>query len=91
MLKYTLYRLALFAAFTLILLLLGVPEWWAIIFGAMFSMVTSFFVLARPREEAARTIEAKVERSRARRAEKLADERTDETDEDAEDAETGDR
>ena len=84
MLKYTLYRLALFAAFTLVLVLFGVPEWWAIVFGAMFSMVTSFFLLARPREEAARTIEARVANSRAKRAQKLAAERTDEDDEDDE-------
>jgi uncharacterized membrane protein YccC len=83
-LQYTIWRLLIFAVFLLVLLWLGVPELWAVVFAALFSMVTSFFLLARQREQMARQLEARVERSRARREEKLAAERTDEEDEDAE-------
>ncbi|WP_165700163.1 DUF4229 domain-containing protein [Ornithinimicrobium ciconiae] len=82
MLKYSIYRLGLFLVVTLVLLLIGVPELWAVVFGALFSMVTSLFVLAGPREEAARKIEARLEEKRARRAEALDDQRTDEEVED---------
>lgn len=82
MLKYTVYRLGLFLVVMLVLLLVGLEPIWAAVIAALFSMVTSFFLLAGPREEAARNIEASVQRSRARRAEKLADERTDEEAED---------
>lgn len=82
MLKYSVYRLGLFLVATLVLLLVGVPELWAVVFGALFSMVTSVFVLAGPREEAARNIEARMAQKRARRAEQLDDQRTDEEAED---------
>lgn len=82
MLKYSVYRLAMFLVATLVLLLLGVPELWAVVFGALLSMVTSLFLLAGPREEAARNIETRMAQKRARRAEKLDDERTDEEAED---------
>jgi hypothetical protein len=83
-LKYSVYRLALFLVALLILLLVGVHPIWAVVFAGLFSMVTSLFVLVGPREQAARDIEAKMARSRARRAEKLSAQRTDEDDEDAE-------
>ncbi|WP_109473404.1 DUF4229 domain-containing protein [Ornithinimicrobium cavernae] len=82
MFKYSVYRIGLFLVAMLVLVLVGLEPLWAAVIAALFSMVTSFFLLAGPREEAARTIEAKVERSRARRAEKLADQRTDEEAED---------
>ena len=50
--------------------------------AALLSMVLSVFVLAGPREEAARKIEARVEDNRVRKARKLEDERTDEEVED---------
>lgn len=84
MLRYTFWRLLIFVVFLLVLLFLGVPELWAVVFAALFSMVTSFFLLARQREQMARQLEERVERSRARRAQKLARERTDEDEEDAE-------
>ena len=71
MLKYTVYRLALFLVLFLVLMLLLDPIWAAVI-AALVSMVASYFVLAGPREEAARNIEASVQKSRARRADKLA-------------------
>jgi len=83
-LKYTVYRLAFFLVALLILLLVGLHPIWAVVFAALFSMVTSLFLLVGPREEAARDIEAKLEKSRSRRAEKLSAQRTDEDDEDAE-------
>jgi ABC-type bacteriocin/lantibiotic exporter with double-glycine peptidase domain len=83
-LRYTFWRLLIFVVFLLVLLFLGVPELWAVVFAALFSMVTSFFLLARQREQMARQLEERVERSRARRAQKLARERTDEDEEDAE-------
>ena len=84
MLRYTFWRLLIFVLFLLVLLVLGVPELWAVVFAALFSMVTSFFLLARQREQMARPLEERIERSRARRAAKLAQERTDEEEEDAE-------
>ncbi len=84
MVQYTIWRLLIFAVFLLGLLWLGVHEIWALIFAALFSMVTSFFLLARPREEMARQLEEKVARRRAEREQKLAGQRTDEDDEDAE-------
>ncbi|HLS40683.1 MAG TPA: DUF4229 domain-containing protein [Ornithinicoccus sp.] len=84
MLRYTFWRLLIFVLFLLVLLVLGVPELWAVVFAALFSMVTSFFLLARQREQMARQLEERIERSRARRAAKLAQERTDEEEEDAE-------
>lgn len=82
MLKYTVYRLGLFLVVMLILVLVGLEPIWAAVGAALISMVTSFFVLAGPREEAARKIEARVEDNRARKARKLRDERTDEEAED---------
>lgn len=84
MFKYTVYRLGLFLVTLLVLLLVGLPPLWAVVIAGLFSMVTSLFLLRGPREEAARNIEARVAESRARRAEKVASERTDEDEEDAE-------
>ena len=84
MFKYTVYRLGLFLVALLVLLLVNLQPLWAIVIAGLFSMVTSLFLLRGPREEAARTIEERLATSRARRAEKVASERTDEDDEDAE-------
>lgn len=83
MLKYSVYRIGLFLVSLLVLLLVNVPPIWAAVFAALFSMVTSFFLLRGPREEAARNIEASMARAREKRAEKLAEQRTDEEEEDA--------
>nr|WP_306254847.1 DUF4229 domain-containing protein [Ornithinimicrobium cryptoxanthini] len=82
--KYTVYRLGLFLVALLVLLLVNLQPLWAVVIAGLFSMVTSLFLLRGPREEAARNIEERVAASRARRAEKVASERTDEDDEDAE-------
>ncbi|WP_256841398.1 DUF4229 domain-containing protein [Ornithinimicrobium cryptoxanthini] len=84
MFKYTVYRLGLFLVALLVLLLVDLQPLWAVVIAGLFSMVTSLFLLRGPREEAARNIEERVAASRARRAEKVASERTDEDDEDAE-------
>ncbi|USQ76763.1 DUF4229 domain-containing protein [Ornithinimicrobium cryptoxanthini] len=84
MFKYTVYRLGLFLVALLVLLLVNLQPLWAVVIAGLFSMVTSLFLLRGPREEAARNIEERVAASRARRAEKVASERTDEDDEDAE-------
>lgn len=82
MLKYTFYRLGLFLVVMLILVLVGLDPIYAAVGAALLSMVLSVFVLAGPREEAARKIEARVEDNRVRKARKLEDERTDEEVED---------
>lgn len=82
MLKYSVYRLALFLIVMLVLLLVGLEPIWAAVIAALVSMVASFFLLTGPREEAARNLEASVHRSRARRAARLEDQRTDEEAED---------
>lgn len=82
MLKYTVYRLGLFLVVMLLLVLAGLEPIYAAVGAALLSMVLSVFVLARPREEAARKIEARVEDNRVRKARKLEDERTDEEVED---------
>lgn len=84
MFKYSVYRLGLFLVVLLVLMLVGLDLLWAVVIAGLFSMVTSLFLLRGPREEAARTLEARVAASRARKAEKVASERTDEDDEDAE-------
>lgn len=84
MLRYTVLRLAIFAVFLLLFALLKVPGVWALLFAALFSMVTSLFLLRRPRQQMADQIVEKVERRRAHRADKIASQRTDEDDEDQE-------
>ncbi len=83
MLQYTIWRLLIGVLFLLALLWLSVPPVWALVFAALFSMVTSFFLLRTQREQLARQVESRVERGRARRQERLAAQRTDEDEEDA--------
>ncbi len=84
MLRYTVLRLLVFLVFTLAFLWMGVPPLWAVAFGALFSMVTSLFLLRRQRDEMAQEVAARIDRGRSRRAEKIAAQRTDEDDEDGE-------
>lgn len=84
MLRYTVLRLLIFFVFTLLFLWIGVPGLWAIAFGALFSMVTSLFLLRRQREQMAEQLADRLERSRRKRAEKIAADRTDEDEEDGE-------
>lgn len=84
MIRYTVLRLLVFVVFLLGLILIGVPEVWALVFAALFSMVTSYFLLQRQRLELAQQLDASISRRRDKRQAKLAQERTDEDDEDAE-------
>ena len=83
-LRYTVLRLLVFVVFLLAMIWLGVPGFWALLFAAAFSMVTSFFLLQRQRIAMAQQLEVTVERRMARRQEKLSAQRTDEDDEDEE-------
>ena len=84
MIRYTVLRLLVFVVFLLGFVLIGVPELWALVFAALFSMVTSYFLLQRQRLELAQQLDASISRRREQRQAKLARERTDEDDEDAE-------
>jgi len=83
-LRYTVLRLLVFAVFLLVFIWLGVPDLWALLYAALFSMVTSLFLLRGQRQQMADQLAAKVERRRARRADRIAAGRTDEEDEDTE-------
>jgi len=83
-LRYTLLRLAIFAAFFLAFVLLRVPGVWAVVFAALFSAVTSFFVLRRQRVEMTQRLERTVQRRGVQRQRRIAAQRTDEDDEDDE-------
>lgn len=83
--QFTLLRLALLLVPLIVLILAGVNEFVALVIAAVFSMVTSLFVLRKPREEMAQQLADKVAQRRARREGTLAAERTDEEIEDAED------
>jgi uncharacterized membrane protein YccC len=82
--RYTVLRLLVFVVFLLVLLLIGVPEIWALVFAALFSMVTSYFLLQRQRMELAQQLDERITRRRDQRQAKIARERTDEDEEDAE-------
>ena len=82
MLRYTVLRLLVFAVFLLIFVWAGVPDIWALLFAALFSMVTSLFLLRTQRQQMADQIVDKVEQRRAKRADKIASQRTDEDEED---------
>ncbi|MGB3186922.1 MAG: DUF4229 domain-containing protein [Ornithinimicrobium sp.] len=84
MLRYTVLRLLVFFVFTLAFVWVGVPGLWAVVFGALFSMVTSLFLLRRQRDQMAQDVVARIDRGRSRRAEKIAAQRTDEDEEDGE-------
>ncbi|MBA2696796.1 MAG: DUF4229 domain-containing protein [Ornithinimicrobium sp.] len=83
-LRYTVLRLLIFAVFLLALTWLGVPGLWALVFAALFSAVTSFFMLRRQRIEMAQRVERTVQRRSAQRQQRIAAQRTDEDDEDDE-------
>ncbi|MGB7449956.1 MAG: DUF4229 domain-containing protein [Ornithinimicrobium sp.] len=84
MLRYTVLRLLVFAVFLLAFIWIGVPNLWALVFAALFSMVTSLFLLRSQRAQMADQLAASVQRRRDRRAEQIAAQRTDEDDEDTE-------
>ena len=86
MLRYSLLRLLIFFGVLSLLWLLGLrdqdDQWKLLVLSALISMVLSYFVLARFREESTRRISEAIER---RAAAKQA--RSGESDEAAEDAE----
>lgn len=84
MLRYTVLRLLVFAVFLLAFIWVGVPDLWALVFAALFSMVTSLFLLRSQRADMAEQIATSVQRRRERRAQQIAAQRTDEDDEDSE-------
>ena len=79
--SYTVMRLMIFVGFFAVLLLLEVPLPWAAVGGALLSMVVSYFLLARDREQMAATLERRVEARLARRREQMAAERVAEDEE----------
>ncbi|MGC1207402.1 MAG: DUF4229 domain-containing protein [Ornithinimicrobium sp.] len=83
MLRYTVLRLLIFAVFLLIFLWLKVPGIWALLYAALFSMVTSLFLLRSQRQQMADQIVDRVEKRRVKRADKIASQRTDEDEEDS--------
>ena len=64
---YTVGRIAIFAALTLLLWLLGLDKWSGLLFGLLLSMPVSYFLLRPSRE---RLTEGLAARSIARRAAK---------------------
>ncbi len=83
MLRYTVLRLLVFAVFLLIFLWIQVPGIWALLYAALFSMVTSLFLLRSQRQQMADQIVERVEKRRVKRADKIASQRTDEDEEDS--------
>jgi Protein of unknown function (DUF4229) len=91
MLRYSLLRILLFLGVLSLLWLLGLrdrdEQWMLLVLSALISLVLSYFVLARFREEATQTLASRVERrSRHRQAA-----REEESDEAAEDGRVDDR
>ncbi|MCE0485755.1 DUF4229 domain-containing protein [Ornithinimicrobium sediminis] len=84
MLRYTVLRLLVFVVFLLGFLWVGVPELWALVFAALFSMVTSYFLLQRQRLEMAQQLDRTVSRRIEKRQARMRAQRTDEEDEDDE-------
>ncbi len=84
MLRYTVLRLLVFAVFLLAFIWMNVPDIWALLFAALFSMVTSLFLLRRQRQQMVEQLAATVKKQRTKRASKIASERTDEDEEDSE-------
>ncbi|GAA1174817.1 hypothetical protein GCM10009584_15170 [Ornithinimicrobium humiphilum] len=73
--RYTVMRLMIFAGFVAVLMLVRVPVPWAVVGGALLSMVVSYFLLARDRDQIAAGLERRVEARTARRRARLEEER----------------
>ncbi|MGC5582861.1 DUF4229 domain-containing protein [Ornithinimicrobium sp. W1679] len=82
--RYTVMRLMIFFGFLALFVLVGLDQIWALVFAALFSMVTSYFLLAPDRERLARGVERTVEERISRRERKVDEGRTAEDEEDAE-------
>ena len=90
MLRYSVLRLLIFFGVLCALWLLGLrdrdQQWMLLVLSALISMVLSYFVLARFREESTRALQKRFEQRGQARAERSAD--SDEAAEDAEDERT---
>jgi len=82
--RYTLLRMMVFFGTLCVLYLAQLRGIWLVVVSLLGSMLISFFVLRRPREELSRTIAAKVDA----RAERAVARGTDEQAEDEADGET---
>ena len=92
MLRYSVLRLLVFLGVLSLLWLLGLrdrdEQWMLLVLSALISLVLSYFVLARFREEATQTLASRVEqRTRDRQAARA--QQSDEAVEDARDDEDG--
>lgn len=63
---YTIARFALFAVIALLLWVVGVPSLFALLIAIVVSVPLSWFLLAKPRQAFAATIEARVSQRRER-------------------------
>ncbi len=90
MLRYTVLRLMLFLGVLCLLWLLGLrdrdQQWMLLVLSALISMVLSYFVLARFREESTRQIQERFEHRAETKQARAA--KSDEAVEDAEDDRT---
>jgi flagellar biosynthesis component FlhA len=64
---YTAMRVGLFVVVLLLLMAVGLPSFPALLLALLISLVGSVFVLRRQREELARALEGRAQRSQARR------------------------
>lgn len=90
MLRYSVLRLLIFFGVLSLLWLLGLrdqdQQWMLLVLSALISMVLSYFVLARFREESTAELARRIEhRAQAKQARTRADTGADEAAEDAED------
>ena len=91
MLRYSVLRLLIFFGVLSLLWLVGIrDQWMLLVLAALISMVLSFFVLARFREESTAELARRIERrAAAKRANAPAVSGVDEAAEDAEDERDG--
>jgi len=89
MLRYSLLRVLVFFGVLSVLWLVGLrdrdQQWMLLVLSALISMVLSYFLLARFREESTRTLEERLHRRAETRQQRSGT--SDEAAEDAEDAE----
>ncbi|MBW8172065.1 DUF4229 domain-containing protein [Ornithinimicrobium sp. Arc0846-15] len=82
--RYSAMRLLIFAvSFLLFIWILG-PTIWALVWGALVSMVLSFFLLQHQRNAVAEQVDTAVQSRMERRRAQAAEQRSDEDDEDDE-------
>lgn len=82
--RYSAMRLLIFVLVFLLFIWLMGNTIWALVYAALVSMVISFFLLRRQRNEVATKVDSAVSARLERRRNQVADQRTDEDDEDDE-------